>query len=303
MQTILSDPTRNVHPADPSRRPDPHPARHAAARRSFPHTPTPCPTCPGCSGLLEPVRQSDTSPLNRHQFDAVKAGDWFCRNCKGDRSATGFRYYWNHELPAVVVIDETRGQTLDPADASEAPASCPVCNGSGSIPGTTEDVEPPECPRCFGTGAASGDVLDNCGPACPACEGRGEIRAVPTVADPAHSGGLLGRYADALDCGLAAAEADFSDLLADDARNELAALDELARMSVRECPGLLIHCSIVLRRGYLADGSPVRGRKARRPMVSLMGTDGQGWCDVASDEDAEKAFAVLAGKFKAAHQA
>jgi hypothetical protein len=167
MQTILSDPTRNVHPADPSRRPDPHPARHAAARRSFPHTPTPCPTCPGCSGLLEPVRQSDTSPLNRHQFDAVKAGDWFCRNCKGDRSATGFRYYWHHELPAVVVIDETRGQTLDPADASEA---APDVLTLGMLAGGSPYF--PDVPDCVPPADAADWLSD---------AGRCELDAVPPL--------------------------------------------------------------------------------------------------------------------------
>ena len=37
---------------------------------------------------------------NSYQFDAVKAGDWYCIVCRGDRAESGFRYFWNRELSA-----------------------------------------------------------------------------------------------------------------------------------------------------------------------------------------------------------
>ncbi len=56
------------------------------------------PACPDCGNVLQPVVQSSTSMLNPDQFDAVKAGDWYCDNCKGTRAVSGFKYFWNKEL-------------------------------------------------------------------------------------------------------------------------------------------------------------------------------------------------------------
>ena len=55
-------------------------------------------SCPGCGSKLEKVIQSQNSMLNSEQFDAIKAGDYFCRICKGDRGKSGYRYYWKNEL-------------------------------------------------------------------------------------------------------------------------------------------------------------------------------------------------------------
>lgn len=58
--------------------------------------------CPQCGGKLEEVRQSRGSPLNKDQFDAVKAGDFFCQKCpSNDRGNSPNCYWWVHELPAV----------------------------------------------------------------------------------------------------------------------------------------------------------------------------------------------------------
>lgn len=54
--------------------------------------------CPKCGLELIPVVQSFNSPLNREQFESVKAGDYYCLNCKGNRGNTGYRYYWEKEL-------------------------------------------------------------------------------------------------------------------------------------------------------------------------------------------------------------
>jgi hypothetical protein len=55
--------------------------------------------CPDCGTLLKAVRQSESSPLNREQFDAVKAGDFYCDTCpSNDRGNQPFRYFWKTEL-------------------------------------------------------------------------------------------------------------------------------------------------------------------------------------------------------------
>lgn len=54
--------------------------------------------CPDCGKQLQPVCQSNGSYLNSDQFDAVKAGDWYCEYCPGDRGKTGYRYFWNYEI-------------------------------------------------------------------------------------------------------------------------------------------------------------------------------------------------------------
>jgi hypothetical protein len=59
--------------------------------------------CPDCNSALQRVRQDEYSMLNSEQFDAVKAGDWFCTRCPSDGKArTGYRYFWNHDLDAAI---------------------------------------------------------------------------------------------------------------------------------------------------------------------------------------------------------
>jgi uncharacterized protein with PIN domain len=56
--------------------------------------------CPRCGGKLEPVRQSPNSPLNRYQFDAAKAGDYYCDACPDNgRGHKPLCYWWESELP------------------------------------------------------------------------------------------------------------------------------------------------------------------------------------------------------------
>src|SRR5271166_3070179 len=54
--------------------------------------------CPDCGGALEKVVYPEDSMLNRYQFDAIRAGDFFCRRCKGNQAKTGFRYFWKSDL-------------------------------------------------------------------------------------------------------------------------------------------------------------------------------------------------------------
>ena len=54
--------------------------------------------CPECVKPLNPVLQSSSSMLNSEQFDAGRAGDYYCDKCKGTRASTGFRYFWEHRL-------------------------------------------------------------------------------------------------------------------------------------------------------------------------------------------------------------
>jgi uncharacterized protein YbaR (Trm112 family) len=56
------------------------------------------PPCPKCHQPLHTVRQSEHSMLNAYQFDAVKAGDWFCECHNNDRGNTPYAYFWNKEV-------------------------------------------------------------------------------------------------------------------------------------------------------------------------------------------------------------
>jgi hypothetical protein len=58
--------------------------------------------CPDCTELLEKVYYPSNSMLNEEQFNSVRAGDYYCRNCKGNRGNTGFRYFWESELEQAV---------------------------------------------------------------------------------------------------------------------------------------------------------------------------------------------------------
>jgi uncharacterized protein with PIN domain len=59
---------------------------------------TPIPKCPQCNKKLEKVTRDTGSYLNQDQFDAVRAGDWYCASCTGNEARTGFKYWWNREL-------------------------------------------------------------------------------------------------------------------------------------------------------------------------------------------------------------
>lgn len=57
------------------------------------------PVCPGCSQSLHRVTRPSGSMLNDEQFDAVRAGDWYCAKCPSNgRGNTKYRYFWSHEL-------------------------------------------------------------------------------------------------------------------------------------------------------------------------------------------------------------
>ena len=56
------------------------------------------PACPRCQQPLKQVTQSPYSPLNSDQFDASKAGDWFCECSDNGRGAAPYVYFWDHEV-------------------------------------------------------------------------------------------------------------------------------------------------------------------------------------------------------------
>ena len=57
------------------------------------------PTCPQCQAILHRVRRGADSPLNADQFDAVKAGDWYCSVCAGaEAKHTTYKYWWEKDL-------------------------------------------------------------------------------------------------------------------------------------------------------------------------------------------------------------
>jgi len=58
----------------------------------------PAANCPQCGGKLQEVLQSASSLLNEEQFDANKAGDYFCTKCPSNgRSHTPYAYFWRRE--------------------------------------------------------------------------------------------------------------------------------------------------------------------------------------------------------------
>lgn len=60
------------------------------------------PKCPKCDKRLTQVRRPSGSMLNSDQFDAVRAGDWFCDCHTNGRGNTPYAYFWDSEvrLPA-----------------------------------------------------------------------------------------------------------------------------------------------------------------------------------------------------------
>lgn len=55
--------------------------------------------CPQCGNPLYRVLNPSFSMLNDEQFAAVRAGDWYCSECKSDAAASGYKYYWDEDLP------------------------------------------------------------------------------------------------------------------------------------------------------------------------------------------------------------
>jgi hypothetical protein len=101
--TILREP-----PSTPSGRTLRDYAKHDLACRKG----KPTEICPGCGGKLEWVRQSSNSTLNSDQFDAVKAGDYFCRVCLGGESQSNtFKYWWTSDLLRSPSLGETPAPT------------------------------------------------------------------------------------------------------------------------------------------------------------------------------------------------
>ena len=59
--------------------------------------------CPSCGKELKPVMQDANSALNADQFDAIRAGDYYCSYCPEDKgtaktSKTGYAYFWKKDV-------------------------------------------------------------------------------------------------------------------------------------------------------------------------------------------------------------
>lgn len=54
--------------------------------------------CPQCGSGLRVVRNPAGSVLNDDQFDSVRAGDYYCENCKGNEAKSGYKYWWKKDL-------------------------------------------------------------------------------------------------------------------------------------------------------------------------------------------------------------
>lgn len=57
--------------------------------------------CPDCGRDLILVTQNSNSCLSSEQFEAVKAGDYYCEHCTGNRGTKGYKYFWIKELEAI----------------------------------------------------------------------------------------------------------------------------------------------------------------------------------------------------------
>ena len=63
--------------------------------------------CPVCDAELIAVTNPANSALNDDQFDAVRVGDWYCKNVTVDhgehaeRSSSRYAYFWTRELTTV----------------------------------------------------------------------------------------------------------------------------------------------------------------------------------------------------------
>jgi uncharacterized protein YbaR (Trm112 family) len=63
--------------------------------------------CPSCRNPLKAVTQSENSMLNEEQFNAVRAGDYYCDICPSNgRGDTEYKYYWENELPVILKLKD-----------------------------------------------------------------------------------------------------------------------------------------------------------------------------------------------------
>lgn len=58
------------------------------------------PKCPNCGYALEKVTYPSGSMLNRDQFDATRAGDWYCGCHNNNRGNRPYAYFWDREVAA-----------------------------------------------------------------------------------------------------------------------------------------------------------------------------------------------------------
>lgn len=68
--------------------------QRAETNRLLPHA------CPQCGHALHEVPRHSTW-MNDDQYNAVKAGDWYCGTCppiEGRESASGLRYWFDSEV-------------------------------------------------------------------------------------------------------------------------------------------------------------------------------------------------------------
>ena len=56
--------------------------------------------CPRCAKPLEHVTYPRGSMLNEDQWDAVRAGDWWCETCPSNGRGKAGAYFWNREIGA-----------------------------------------------------------------------------------------------------------------------------------------------------------------------------------------------------------
>jgi ribosomal protein L37AE/L43A len=54
--------------------------------------------CPDCNTKLKTVRRFSGSYLSQDQFDAVKAGDYYCPNCNDEATKSKFKFFWKRDL-------------------------------------------------------------------------------------------------------------------------------------------------------------------------------------------------------------
>lgn len=163
------------------------------------------PGCPNCGRTLYKVTRPKSSVLNDDQFDAIRAGDWYCTNCTGFQSNTGYRYWWRWEVkehqktPGCPVrgpeglcsmnhstdVSEFRSPHHQPEDNSAAATPCPGYREAEPGPhcerrkGERRVLWPRHCPFCNGGGKLFSHPINDRGDTiqidCSGCSGTGLV--------------------------------------------------------------------------------------------------------------------------------
>jgi hypothetical protein len=133
-------------------------AHHVERGQAAPAAPTSGPACPKCGGAVKPVTQGESSALNSEQFDAVRAGDWYCERCPQEagtagKARTGFAYFWDADVRAAQPAAEPAPDVFDRTgilDGQDLRPRCCQCGGRWWPPEGVDALRVPCLACCDG---------------------------------------------------------------------------------------------------------------------------------------------------------